>query len=604
MNKSRSAPEEQRPPTRRAFVVVGMHRSGTSAMARVLSLLGSTLPERLMVPEAHNPAGFWEPQAVADLNDEILAAGDSEWDDVFAFRPRPYLANFDRSYLSRAVDLLDEEFKDAEVIVLKDPRISVLTSFWDRALREAGFETHYIVMIRNPLDVAESLRVRDGFPREKSLLLWSSYMAAVHRDTRNYPSTLVSYDQLMKDWRSVRDRIQQDAGFPFPRDTSAAALEIDRFLDDRLHHHRSETDLLSREDVPDLVKSLYRAFSDASRGADVDDAAVEAAQTELSKMEAVMGPLVADLRGRAHNLTRELADVRQAHAEASDRATSLAEQLDAEHKMRRSDSLAAAERIAGLQKELAGAEQTRGELQLRESELRQRQEEIEQTRTELALMSDRSRAAEAQAEAAQRIMEQEKAAREEIEAELDSAKSLREEERARAESEAKSRKQLLADHSDLKSKLERVRDELREREDDLEAAEKSIEAAGKAIEAAEKSAAESGRALSSKQRDLDERYRELAELGRALVHEEDRAHQREEEAKWLREVHVALSRNERWWFRFLPRRMQQRRRFACLRDAGLFDADSYVSNYPDVARSRQDPLRHYIAHGMHEGRQF
>src|SRR5205814_290663 len=116
---------------RRAFVVVGMHRSGTSAMARTLSLLGAALPKRMMPPvPANNDAGFWEPQAVADLNDEILQALDSEWDDVFASRPRNYLSNFDRFYLGRAVELLAEEFNGSEVIVLKDPRISVLTTFW------------------------------------------------------------------------------------------------------------------------------------------------------------------------------------------------------------------------------------------------------------------------------------------------------------------------------------------------------------------------------------------------------------------------------------------------------------------------------------------
>src|SRR5690348_156745 len=87
---------------RRAFVVVGMHRSGTSAMTRTLSLLGAALPKGLMpAAENNNEAGFWEPQPVADLNDEILQALDSEWDDVFAFRPRRYLSNFDRFYLGR-----------------------------------------------------------------------------------------------------------------------------------------------------------------------------------------------------------------------------------------------------------------------------------------------------------------------------------------------------------------------------------------------------------------------------------------------------------------------------------------------------------------------
>src|SRR5438046_10404908 len=80
---------------RRAFVVVGMHRSGTSAMTRTLSLLGAALPEHLMPAADSNPAGHWEPQSVTNLNDEILQALDSEWDDVFAFRPRQYMSNFD-----------------------------------------------------------------------------------------------------------------------------------------------------------------------------------------------------------------------------------------------------------------------------------------------------------------------------------------------------------------------------------------------------------------------------------------------------------------------------------------------------------------------------
>src|SRR5687768_17060793 len=76
---------------RRAFVVVGMHRSGTSAMTRTLTLLGASLPQGIMSAHEDNPTGFWEPQSVADLNDEILQALDSEWDDVFSFRPRNYL---------------------------------------------------------------------------------------------------------------------------------------------------------------------------------------------------------------------------------------------------------------------------------------------------------------------------------------------------------------------------------------------------------------------------------------------------------------------------------------------------------------------------------
>jgi hypothetical protein len=329
---------------RRALVVLGMHRSGTSAMTRTLSLLGAALPQSLPAAGEDNPTGFWEPWPVALLNDEILQALDSEWDDVFAFRPRHYLSNFDNFYLGRAVDLLEQEFNGSEVIALKDPRISVLTSFWDRALQEAGFSAHYIIMVRNPLEVAESLRARNGFPREKSLLLWSSYMIAADRDTRDRERTFVSYDQLMDDWRAVRERIEAGAGFPLPRNTAAAAIDIDRFLDRKLRHHQAApADLFSRSDVPEDIKGLYRIFSEACVGADVDRAAVDAIGAELGKVDLLVGPLLADLRASARRLSKEVAELESAHAAARDRADTLDGQLEEERQGRQAEAEAASE---------------------------------------------------------------------------------------------------------------------------------------------------------------------------------------------------------------------------------------------------------------------
>lgn len=311
--------------TRRAFVVAGMHRSGTSAMTRTLSLLGATLPAGLMPPvEGNNETGFWESQSVAELNDEILQTRDSDWDDLFAFRPREHLSNLDRLYIARAVELLDREYNGSELIVLKDPRISVLTFFWENALRTAGYATNYVLMIRNPLEVADSLQSRDSFAQEKSLLLWSSYMLAVERDTRTLPRTFVAYDDLMSDWRQVRHRLEEGAG-PFPRDAAAATIDIDNFLERRLRHHeRSVQDLFSRPDVPQEVKTLYRIFSGACDGAEIDCAALDAIQLELERMGLLVAPLLADLRGTARKLTAD--------------TKSLAQQLEAEREARKAEA--------------------------------------------------------------------------------------------------------------------------------------------------------------------------------------------------------------------------------------------------------------------------
>ena len=570
------------PSGRRAFVVVGMHRSGTSAMTRMLSLLGAALPKRLMPSQDDNPAGFWEPQSVADLNDEILQALDSEWDDVFAFRPRTYLSNFDRFYLGRARDVIEEEFDGSQVIVLKDPRISVLTSFWDRALREAGYETHYIVMVRNPLEVADSLRVRNAFPREKSLLLWSSYMLAVDRDTREQTRTFVAFEQLMGDWRAVRDRIQGEAGIPFFRDTPAAAIEIDRFIDRRLRHHAvAPDDLSARPDVPDEVKALYRIFAGACYGQDIDLAAIDAARLELEKIDSFVGPVLADLSQRARALTNDVAHLQQAHATATERAESLEQQLAAKESERNELTARLAQveeqnqrHIAErnlMQEQLADAAQVRASLDAREGELSELQAEIEQGRAEI----------------------------EQVRGDLERTRVERDEVRTSLAELAKAQDRLSAEKADLQGQLKISEGQLHSLRSDHDRAradnDRRIGELKAAVEAAQK-----------KSREHDERWAahfgETAALSRMLLEREKQVLRETDKVAKFRELYHALATPPRWWA-VLPRARRTRLEHRRLRRLGLFDAESYLRNNPDVAQSEMDPVRHYLLHGIDEDRQ-
>ena len=69
---------------RRVALIFGMHRSGTSAVARVVNLLGAALPKKLLEAGPGNEAGHWEPIELMSLHDQMLAEAGSRWDD---FRP-------------------------------------------------------------------------------------------------------------------------------------------------------------------------------------------------------------------------------------------------------------------------------------------------------------------------------------------------------------------------------------------------------------------------------------------------------------------------------------------------------------------------------------
>lgn len=85
--------------------ITGMHRSGTSMIARMLNICGVYLgkPDELMPPAADNPDGFWEHLGFRQLNDDILALNGAAWD----FPPNPGLPiNSDPDINSRATKLV------------------------------------------------------------------------------------------------------------------------------------------------------------------------------------------------------------------------------------------------------------------------------------------------------------------------------------------------------------------------------------------------------------------------------------------------------------------------------------------------------------------
>ena len=563
---------------RRAFVVVGMHRSGTSAMSRTLSLLGAHLPKGLIPPQpGDNETGFWEPQSIAELNDEILQAQDSDWDDVFAFQPRRYLSNFDNFYLGRAVDLLQEEFNGSEVIVLKDPRISVLTSFWHRALTEAEYEITYIVMVRNPLEVADSLRERNSFPREKSLLLWSSYMIAAERDTRGRNRIFVSYEQLLHDWREVRRRIEDRGGFPFPRDTSASGNQIDRYLNRSLrHHHATAEEFFSRSDVPDQVKALYRIFAAACDEAELDEAALKAIRVDLEKIESLVGPLLADLRASARALTKEVTQLAASNANASEQARDFGDELARERAARQAELEASARRTADY------------ELRVRELTDQMQQAEVK----------DALRQAEREAEV--RAAEREAAARARAQYEWRLAKlakrvagSADELARVKREFDDKLDAERRSERDTAREEIVRVREKA---ERELERASTDLRLAREACEKAE-------RDLSANNEKLKGRYEELATLATFLREQEHRSDDLAEQLRWLSAANQHILSRPRWW-NLMPRRWQQRRMRQKFEAAGLFDGEEYLLSHPDVRAAGIDPLEHYLRHGLKEGRRL
>jgi glycosyltransferase involved in cell wall biosynthesis len=230
---------------RRAILVLGMHRSGTSALTRIIGHLGATLPLDPMPETADNPGGYWESRSIARFNNRLLESAGTRWNDD-APLPAAWFAD-----PARAADreeggaLVDAAFGAAQLLAFKDPRLCRLLPFWKEVLADRGIEPCAVIALRDPAEVARSLQARLDDPAfrpaavaapERGLLLWLRYVLDAEARSRDMPRAVIDYPSLIADWReAVRGLVEL---VPLPTITFEAATAIDGFLSPGLRRQR------------------------------------------------------------------------------------------------------------------------------------------------------------------------------------------------------------------------------------------------------------------------------------------------------------------------------------------------------------------------------
>jgi hypothetical protein len=67
----------------KCVLVLGMHRSGTSALTGILNILGADLGLNMMKAAEDNERGFFENRSIYNINEKILESLGSSWDSPF-----------------------------------------------------------------------------------------------------------------------------------------------------------------------------------------------------------------------------------------------------------------------------------------------------------------------------------------------------------------------------------------------------------------------------------------------------------------------------------------------------------------------------------------
>ena len=349
---SRSSTADPRP----ALIVLGMHRSGTSALAGVLGHMGMGLPQHLMQAEEMNARGFFESNVITQLNEDLLASAGMTWWAPQRF-PREWLgSDAAREFAARAHAALRAEFGDTGPFVLKDPRMCRLMPFWLPVLREAGCLPRIVLTHRHPDEVAASLQRWAGYEADYASVLWLRHVLDAEAETRSESRCFTSFDALLTDWRATVLTISNRLGLPWPREVDEATPDVEAFLSSDLQHFDRKTQ--PETEQPDWIcKTLDIIDNWARDGEQAQNyPTLDAVRQDLDNAAGTFLPLVRKTQALTGE-TRHLRDhIRQANADSQRLQADLTSTLNA--------SAGHEQAVASLTTELQDARQT--EAQARE----------------------------------------------------------------------------------------------------------------------------------------------------------------------------------------------------------------------------------------------
>jgi hypothetical protein len=247
-----------------AIAVLGMHRSGTSMVTRMLAACGLQVgpSSELLGPSSENPTGYWERRPMVLLNDVVLDRIGLAWDHVPALPPEGWETSA----------VLDDALVTARELVgafpadgtwgWKDPRTSITLPFWERAMGEGDdARASVVVCARNPLDVAASLATRGGMSPRHAFALWHAYSERALDLARERTAVVTHYDAYFHDGEAELARVCSAIGLePTEAVLGAAAAGADGA---HRHSARGLADLV-RSSAPDETVALYLELLAAS----------------------------------------------------------------------------------------------------------------------------------------------------------------------------------------------------------------------------------------------------------------------------------------------------------------------------------------------------
>jgi len=256
-------------PPKIVVLIIGVGRSGTSALTRAISLCGGALPDRLLGAIEMNPRGCWEPLDALEINHRFfLKHNTTTLDPGMPIEDLSLNAHEKEAFIGEIQRVLSTS-PSARPLLIKEPAITDLMDFWLEAAAREGYSVRVIVPVRHPSEVCASLIAFFAETMSISPALasafWLKRNLLAERKSRHLPRVFIDYSELLRDWRSQISRISKSLSMELTPDEAA----IDGFLAKDLRRQKHRNTISEPFGYP-WLNQVYETLFAASKDLRVD----------------------------------------------------------------------------------------------------------------------------------------------------------------------------------------------------------------------------------------------------------------------------------------------------------------------------------------------
>jgi hypothetical protein len=178
---------------KKIYIVLGMHRSGTSVFTRSLKIYNLNYGKDLAKARKDNPKGFFEDEDFFKINHKNLNNLSIFWHTII--NPN-IIKNIKKKFFNKEIKNFKKKLIEQKINVLKDPRSALLIQFWENNLKD--FDIKYIFCFRNPEQIIRSLKIRDKFSNKKIYFMILQYWYLILKKAYNKKMIFINYNNYVK----------------------------------------------------------------------------------------------------------------------------------------------------------------------------------------------------------------------------------------------------------------------------------------------------------------------------------------------------------------------------------------------------------------------